>query len=79
MYVRSCAVKGANILTGNANVILDGRAKNALCGTMNAKYLIATGMVIVLTENVLACAAIKENSVRRVRYPPPMIQTLTKH
>lgn len=49
----------------NANAILDGKAKNVHCVTMNAKYQIATGTGTALTENARASGVTRASSAAR--------------
>lgn len=64
---RSCVRSMVNILMVNVFVILAGKVKSVHCVMMNVKWpiVMVTGIASVASVNV--CAAIKENSVKKVK------------
>lgn len=63
---RYCVLNAASTLTASANAIPDGRAKNARCVTMNARWPTAMDTDIVLVANANAYAVSRGNSAKKV-------------
>lgn len=65
-YARSMA----SISMASASVIPAGRARNARCATTSARWPIAMAMGTASVANANACAATRENSVKKVAHAP---------
>lgn len=66
VFVQSCVVNVVNISTASANATLDGRARSAVCGTMNVRCQTAMVMDIAPTANAIVFEASRENSAKKV-------------
>ena len=66
VFVLSCAASVGNISMGNVSVIQGGRARNAVLGMMNVRFLTAMVMVTVSMGSALVSVDIWESSVRKV-------------
>jgi len=73
VFVLFCAASVGNISMGNVSVIQVGRARNAVLGMMNVRFLTAMVMVTVSMGSALVSVDIWESSVRKWTAPIPHV------
>lgn len=80
VYALSCVANEVSISMGSAIATQDGKERNAVCGMMSVKCLIAMDMDTAIMENALVSMASKANFVTKlIALTPTVLVMVTAH